>query len=60
MTQTQTTTAIYHRMTIVEVSDLDLSYTPPFSSPWDPVQIAGQAWERAQRSRNKPHQTVKV
>ena len=45
-------TAIYHRMTVAEVSDLDLSYTPPFSSPWDPVQIACQAWERAQRSQN--------
>jgi NADPH-dependent 2,4-dienoyl-CoA reductase/sulfur reductase-like enzyme len=28
-------TAIYHRMTVAEVSDLDLSYTPPLSSPWD-------------------------
>jgi NADPH-dependent 2,4-dienoyl-CoA reductase/sulfur reductase-like enzyme len=53
-------TAIYHRMTVAEVSDLDLSYTPPVSSPWDPVQIACQAWERAQRSRNKPIQTVEV
>ena len=52
--------AIYHRMTVAEVSDLDLSYTPPFSSPWDPVQIACQAWERAQRSRNNPLQTVEV
>ena len=53
-------TAIYHRMTVGEVSDLDLSYTPPFSSPWDPVQIACQAWERAQRSQNNARQTVKV
>ena len=53
-------TAIYHRMTVAEVSDLDLSYTPPFSSPWDPVQIACQAWERAQQSQNNPRQTVKV
>jgi NADPH-dependent 2,4-dienoyl-CoA reductase/sulfur reductase-like enzyme len=29
------------------VNDLDLSYTPPFSSPWDPVQMAVQAWSRA-------------
>jgi hypothetical protein len=51
-------TAIYHRMTIAEVSDLDLSYTPPLSSPWDPVQIACQNWERAQRSRTQPLQTA--
>ncbi len=53
-------TAIYHRMTITEVSDLDLSYTPPLSSPWDPVQIACQAWERAQRSRSQPLQSAVV
>jgi NADPH-dependent 2,4-dienoyl-CoA reductase/sulfur reductase-like enzyme len=44
-------TAIYHRMMVAEVSALDLSYTPPLSSPWDPVQIACQAWEREHRSQ---------
>jgi len=39
-------TAIYHRMTIDEVSDLDLSYTPPLGSPWDAVQMGAQAWVR--------------
>jgi len=39
-------TAIYHRMTVDAVSDLDLSYTPPLGSPWDAVQIATQAWTR--------------
>jgi NADPH-dependent 2,4-dienoyl-CoA reductase/sulfur reductase-like enzyme len=53
-------TAIYHRMTIAEVSDLDLSYTPPFSSPWDPVQTACQTWERARRSRNQQLQTAAI
>jgi NADPH-dependent 2,4-dienoyl-CoA reductase/sulfur reductase-like enzyme len=53
-------TAIYHRMIVAEVSDLDLSYTPPFSTPWDPVQIACQAWERAHRSQSKPLQTVAI
>jgi pyruvate/2-oxoglutarate dehydrogenase complex dihydrolipoamide dehydrogenase (E3) component len=52
-------TAIYHRMTIAEISDLDLSYTPPLSSPWDPVQIACQAWERAHRSRHQITTTIK-
>jgi NADPH-dependent 2,4-dienoyl-CoA reductase/sulfur reductase-like enzyme len=37
-------TAIFHGMTVDQISDLDLSYTPPLSSPWDPVQIASQAW----------------
>ena len=37
--------ALFHGMTVAAVSDLDLSYTPPFSSPWDPVQQATQAWE---------------
>ncbi len=37
-------TAIHHGMTAEQMSDLDLSYTPPLSSPWDPVQIAAQAW----------------
>ena len=38
--------AIFHRMTIEQISDLDLSYTPPLSSPWDPVQMAAQAWSK--------------
>jgi NADPH-dependent 2,4-dienoyl-CoA reductase/sulfur reductase-like enzyme len=37
-------TALFHNMRVDEVSDLDLSYTPPLSSPWDPVQMACQAW----------------
>jgi NADPH-dependent 2,4-dienoyl-CoA reductase/sulfur reductase-like enzyme len=40
-------TALFHGMRVEEVSDLDLSYTPPVSSPWDPVQMAAQAWEVA-------------
>jgi hypothetical protein len=37
-------TALFHDMKVAELSDLDLSYTPPLSSPWDPVQMAAQAW----------------
>ncbi len=37
-------TAIHLGMNVEQVSDLDLSYTPPLSSPWDPVQMATQAW----------------
>lgn len=32
-----------HGMTVEDPSDLDLSDTPPLSSPWDPVQMAAQA-----------------
>ncbi|MFC4951012.1 FAD-dependent oxidoreductase [Pseudonocardia sp. GCM10023141] len=38
-------TALFHGMTVAEISDLDLSYTPPLGSPWDAVQMATQAWE---------------
>jgi NADPH-dependent 2,4-dienoyl-CoA reductase/sulfur reductase-like enzyme len=38
--------AIYHGMTVDEVSDLDLSYTPPLGSPWDAVQQGAQTWTR--------------
>ncbi|MCU1524787.1 MAG: CoA-disulfide reductase [Microbacteriaceae bacterium] len=39
-------TALFHGMTVAGISELDLSYTPPFGSPWDAVQIATQAWTR--------------
>ena len=42
--------ALHHGMTVEDLSDLDLSYTPPLSSPWDPVQMAAQAWVNAWRS----------
>ena len=37
-------TALFHQMDVDELSDLDLSYTPPLSSPWDPVQMAAHHW----------------
>jgi NADPH-dependent 2,4-dienoyl-CoA reductase/sulfur reductase-like enzyme len=39
-------TALFHGMTADGLNDLDLSHTPPFSSPWDPVQMSVQAWTR--------------
>jgi NADPH-dependent 2,4-dienoyl-CoA reductase/sulfur reductase-like enzyme len=45
-------TALFHGMRVEELNDLDLSYTPPVSSPWDPVQMSAQAWTRAQRQKN--------
>ena len=41
--------AIFHGMTVDQVSDLDLSYTPPLGSPWDAVQAGAQAWTRQAR-----------
>jgi len=38
--------ALFHRMTVEDLNDLDLSYTPPLGSPWDAVQLAAQAWTR--------------
>jgi NADPH-dependent 2,4-dienoyl-CoA reductase/sulfur reductase-like enzyme len=42
--------ALFHGMNVEELNELDLSYTPPLSSPWDPVQMAAQVWENALRS----------
>jgi NADPH-dependent 2,4-dienoyl-CoA reductase/sulfur reductase-like enzyme len=36
--------ALFSGMTIESLNHLDLSYTPPLSSPWDPVQMAAQSW----------------
>jgi NADPH-dependent 2,4-dienoyl-CoA reductase/sulfur reductase-like enzyme len=41
-------TALFTGLSVPQVSDLDLSYTPPFGSPWDAVQAATQAWSLAQ------------
>ena len=34
----------YPELTVDPLSDLDLSYAPPFGSPWDALQLAAQAW----------------
>jgi NADPH-dependent 2,4-dienoyl-CoA reductase/sulfur reductase-like enzyme len=39
--------ALFHGMGVEDLNDLDLSYTPPFSSPWDPVQMGAQSWTNA-------------
>jgi NADPH-dependent 2,4-dienoyl-CoA reductase/sulfur reductase-like enzyme len=45
--------AIFNEMTVDELNELDLSYTPPLGSPWDAVQMGAQAWVRAQSSGGK-------
>jgi len=42
-------TALHAGLTVDQLSDLDLSYTPPLGSPWDAVQVAAQAWTAAAR-----------
>ena len=42
-------TALFHKMTVDGLNDLDLSYTPPMGAPWDAVQEAAQIWQRAAR-----------
>ncbi len=34
--------ALWNRMTVEEISGLDLGYAPPFSPVWDPVLIAAR------------------
>ena len=38
--------AIHGGLTVDEVSDLDLTYTPPLGSPWDALQVGAQAWTK--------------
>jgi NADPH-dependent 2,4-dienoyl-CoA reductase/sulfur reductase-like enzyme len=35
-------TALHARMTVEQMSNLDLSYAPPFSPVWDPVLVASR------------------
>ncbi|WP_209123378.1 FAD-dependent oxidoreductase [Alkalihalobacillus sp. BA299] len=42
--------ALYHKMTISELEDLDLAYAPPFNGVWDPVQ---QLARKKQKSSQK-------
>ena len=34
--------AIFNKMTVEELEDLDLSYAPPYNSTWDPIQQAAR------------------
>lgn len=50
--------ALYHAMQVEELNNLDLSYTPPLSSPWDPVQMAAQSWNQENHLGQKPLPTA--
>jgi NADPH-dependent 2,4-dienoyl-CoA reductase/sulfur reductase-like enzyme len=43
-------TALFNRMAVDDLNDVDLSYTPPLGSPWDVVQLAAQKWTTRQSS----------
>ncbi|SMH51020.1 NADPH-dependent 2,4-dienoyl-CoA reductase, sulfur reductase [Rathayibacter oskolensis] len=47
-------TALFAGLTVEQISDLDLSYTPPLGSPWDAVQIATQTWTRTTTGSSIP------
>jgi len=44
-------TALTARMTVDQLVDLDLSYAPPFSPVWDPVQTAARVLQSRMRKR---------
>jgi NADPH-dependent 2,4-dienoyl-CoA reductase/sulfur reductase-like enzyme len=46
--------ALFAGLSVDEVNDLDLAYTPPLGSPWDALQVAAQRWgaEAASRGAN--------
>lgn len=52
-------TALFHSMSVDGLCDLDLSYAPPFSSPWDPIQLAAQAWMKAARCMGQTESRVR-
>lgn len=41
--------AIFAGLRVAQIADLDLSYSPPFASPWDATQQAAMAWDAARR-----------
>ena len=46
-------TALFHGMGVEDLNDLDLSYSPPFSNPWDPVQMGAQVWVETKESGSR-------
>jgi NADPH-dependent 2,4-dienoyl-CoA reductase/sulfur reductase-like enzyme len=46
-------TALHNGMLVDDLNDLDLSYTPPLGSPWDPIQVSAQSWMAALRREER-------
>ena len=38
--------ALLNHMTVDQLDDLDLSYTPPLGTPWDAIQAAAHEWQQ--------------
>ena len=36
--------ALFARESVDDINALDLSYSPPLNSPWDPLQSTAQDW----------------
>jgi len=43
--------ALHQRMTLEDISSLDLAYAPPFSPVWDPLLIAANLLKRKIRTK---------
>ncbi len=41
--------ALFNGMMVEALNDVDLSYSPPLSTPWDGVQVAAQGWMKHNR-----------
>lgn len=39
-------TALYNKMTVDEISNLDLCYSPPYAPVWDPILVAANVAQR--------------
>jgi len=46
--------AIFADLAVEQISDLDLSHTPPFGMPWDALQLGTQAWTAALAPKRAP------
>ncbi|ACU54772.1 pyridine nucleotide-disulphide oxidoreductase dimerization region [Acidimicrobium ferrooxidans DSM 10331] len=47
--------ALFAGLSVDELGDLDLSYTPPLGSPWDVLQVASQRWISEARPVDDAH-----
>lgn len=43
--------ALYDGLSVEDLCDLDLAYSPPLSSPWDPIQKAAMQWNMGAKQR---------
>jgi NADPH-dependent 2,4-dienoyl-CoA reductase/sulfur reductase-like enzyme len=47
-------TALYAKMTVTDIIRLDLTYSPPFATAWEGIQIAAQAFQRREPLAEPP------